>query len=167
MISSSVPSHLLLVPSLRALYFLPTIHQASRFFAPNLSHAIKTLSEQFRIYRLLWQHVVFFTICKSLPSMPDYQAEKGIEAFIALFCWLYFSFGNFRSGFLVNYAVFVSLMSQTTRSDSWRNSMWMEMVERSLSMENNWWAVIAKHFCFELHTFLTICCFLLENSRLN
>lgn len=80
----------------------------------------------------------FLQNLQSLPSMPDYQAEKGIEAFIALFCWLYFSFGNFRSGFLFNYAVFVSLMSQTTRSDSWRNSMWMEMVERSLSMENNW-----------------------------
>lgn len=36
------------------------------------------------------------------PNMPDYQAEKGIGAFIRLFCWLHFSFGNFRSKFSFN-----------------------------------------------------------------
>lgn len=167
MINSSVPSHLLLVPSLRALYFLPTIHQGSRFFAPNLSHAIKTLSEQFRIYRLLWQHVVFFKICNLYQVCRITKQKKVLKRSLLCFVGCILALVTFRSGFLFNYVVFVSLMSQTTRSDSWRNSMWMEMVERSLSMENNWWAVIAKHFCFELHTFLTICCFLLENSRLN
>lgn len=38
--------------------------------------------------------------------MPDYQAEKGIEAFIALFCWLYFSFGNFQKRVLIQLCCF-------------------------------------------------------------
>ena len=70
--------------------------------------------------------------------MPDYQAEKGIEALIGLFRWLYFSFGNSRIEYLFNLCCFVSFLSQTTRSAFWPNSMSMEMVERSLSMENNW-----------------------------
>lgn len=57
------------------------MHQGSRVFAPNLSHATRLFSSSSELYSTVTARCLPQNL-KSQPNMPDYQAEKGIETCI-------------------------------------------------------------------------------------